>query len=689
MDDIPQINPDVNVPKDSPSTEVSTAVKENKNSESILLPVDTKEMVIKKPFFKRFGLRKRKRVRDAKPDSNKKKAVKRAVLIGLAVFVILFVLPLANLYFQARPLLASSKRLVDATKSQDLPLIKSSLDQVEVDLKPVASSYKLVAWMKYIPFAGVYFSDLGHGINIAKDGLSLSKIVITTIEPYADFLGLATGGPESGEQTAEDRIDFIIAALPEIAKNADAISEKMAAIKKQTDQINPNKYPETFRGKTVRENLKKGITLVNQANSLVANSKPVLEAAPFLLGTEEERTYMVIFQNDKELRPTGGFLTAYSIMTVDKGKFEPVTSNDIYNLDARYKPVIAAPDPIRDYLKGPYTISKNLFLRDMNWSPDFVESMDLFYEESQKAGVSEIDGIIAVDTQVLVNLLNVIGQIGVSGFGNFSTEIIPECNCPQVIYELESFADVEGPIVWDPVSGEIVYRPPNSDNRKSIIGPLMNSMLANVFAQPKEKLPDLLDAVTKSLFEKHVLVYMVDEDLRKKVSDFGIAGKIVETDGDYLHINDANLGGRKSNLYVMQEVTQDIEVDKDGSVVKTVSITYKNPEKHDGWLNSVLPNWVRIYVPEGSELISFDGVEDKADPYTDLGKTVFAGYFELRPEGVSRVVVSYKLPNKFTDDYPLTIQKQPGTDKPLYMINMGKYSDEFFLDKDVNLTLPL
>lgn len=687
MDDIPQINPDTNVPKDNSSTEI-TGVKE-KPKESILLPVDTKELVSPKPFFKRFNIFKKKRNREVRPVSNRKRVAKRVILISLAVFIVFFVLPFSNLYFQARPLIASSQKLIAASKSQDLPLIKSSLDQVEADLKPVAGSYKLVAWMKYLPFGGVYVADLGHGINIARDGVSLGKIVITTIEPYADFLGLATGGAQSGEQTAEDRIDFIIAALPEIAKNADAISEKMAAIKKQTDQIDPNKYPETFQGKVVRENLKKGIILVNQTNSLVANSKPVLEAAPFLLGTEEERTYMVVFQNDKELRPTGGFLTAYSIMTVDKGKFEPVISNDIYNLDARYKPAVAAPDPIRDYLKGPYTISKNLFLRDMNWSPDFIESMDLFYAESQKAGIGDIDGIIAVDTQVLVNLLNVIGQIGVSGFGNFSTEIIPECNCPQVIYELESFADVEGPIVWDPISGEIIYRPPNSDNRKGIIGPLMNSMLANVLAQPKEKLPDLLDAVTKSLFEKHILVYMIDDDLRNKVADFGIAGKIVASDGDYLHINDANLGGRKSNLYVMQEVTQDIEVAKDGSVTKTVSITYKNPEKHDGWLNSVLPNWVRIYVPEGSELISFDGVEDKVDPYTDLGKTVFAGYFELRPEGVARVEVSYKLPNKFTDDYRLTLQKQPGTDKPLYMINMGKYSDEFFLDKDLDLTLPL
>ena len=84
----------------------------------------------------------------------------------------------------------------------------------------------------------------------------------------------------------------------------------------------------------------------------------------------------------------------------------------------------------------------------MNWSPDFSESMELFSEEIEKAGIKDIDGIIAVDTQVLVYLLEVLGPIEVPGYGKFSNEEVAECNCPQVIYELESFADLEGPIVW-------------------------------------------------------------------------------------------------------------------------------------------------------------------------------------------------------------------------------------------------
>src|SRR4030066_1065726 len=318
----------------------------------------------------------------------------------------------------------------------------------------------------------------------------------------------------------------------------------------------------------------------------------------------------------------------------------------------------------------------------MNWSPDFSKSMNLFFKEGGTVGIENIDGIVAVDTQVLVNLLDIMGTILVPGFGNYSNQIEPKCNCPQVIYELESFADVEGPIVWDPVSGKIIYKPPNSDNRKKIIGPLMNSIMSNALGQPKEKIPALFEAGFKSMMEKHVLFFLFDQKTQQGVASFGIGGIISDTADDYLLINDANLGGRKSNLYVTQEVSEEIKIAKDGSVEKTLTISYKNPEKYDGWLNSVLPNWVRIYVPKGSEILEVNGLEDRKDSYEEFDKTVFAGFFELRPQGISNVKVKYKLPFKVKDVYKYYIQKQPGKDAPLYTIKIGKTEEEFLLKTD-------
>lgn len=626
--------------------------------------------------------------------TQKKNGPLKLVLLSLAILVvglsILIGLPALNAFSKGKSAYAQSQKLIEAFKSQDLPRVKTEIENSRKSIADLRGSLLPLYWIKFIPFVGVYISDADHALAAAGFGLEAAEITAGTLEPYADLIGFTSSQTETGKdgaKTAQERIDFVIKSIPELVPKLDPIAEKITAARAEMDQVDPERYPVEFRGKKVRENIKQAKGLIKDAATLVTQGRPLLEAAPYLLGVDDGRQYLVLFQNDKELRPTGGFITAYSIMKVEDGKFEPVTSNDIYNLDTRYRPVTPAPDPIVKYIRGPYIQSKNIRLRDMNWSPDFKVSMELFLKEAEKVGIRGIDGVIAVDTQLLVNLLNAIGPIGVPGFGNFSTLIVPECECPQVIHELESFADVEGPIVWDPNTGEIVYRPPNSDNRKRIIGPLMNSILANAMGQPKEKLPGLFEAGFKSLVEKHVLFYLYDDKAQSAVESFGIAGRLKDVGGDYLHINDANLGGRKSNLYVTQEVDQEMSLSGDGSVEKILTITYKNPKEHDGWLNSVLPNWVRVYVPKGSELISIDGVEDKVEPYEDLGKTVFAGFFRLRPQGVAKVILRYRLPFKVKKDYNLLIQKQPGTDSPLYRISAPGFEEELFLKTDKEFKL--
>ncbi len=608
------------------------------------------------------------------------------VIIGLIVVLVspalIFASKLNSVYKEIKPLVAS----IDI---EDTDKLKSDIAFFQSSIKGLKGSYKLISWMKIFPWFGKYVADMGHALNAGTYALQAGEITLTTIEPYLAVLGFKDGEVKDSEKTSQERIDFIVNSIPEILPKMGEISEKFKNAEQEIGHIDPNDYLEKYKNIDVREKLKKGLEMFEEISSYISESKPLLESAPFLLGLDGDRTYLVLFQNDKELRPSGGFLTAYSIMKVSNAKFEPVISDDIYNLDAKYKPQFPAPEAIVDLIKGPYVLSENIRLRDMNYSPDFKVGMDLFSKEAESIGLSEIDGIIAVDTGLLVNLLDALGEIGVPGFGNFSTKIEPKCNCPQVIYELESFADVEGPIIWDPLTGEIILRPKNSDNRKKIIGPLMNSILANAFGSTKEKLPKLVDAVFTSITEKHVLFYLFDETAQAAVEGFGIAGRIIDYEGDYLHINDSNLGGRKSNLYARSEVEQEISASKNGNIEKTVTITYKNPEKHDGWLNSVLPNWVRIYVPEGSQLITVEGLEKQYETVNELGKTVFSGYFKLRPEGVSKVIFKYTLPFTKSDDYKLLIQKQPGTDAPLYVVRTSKAEEEFLLKTDKELRIKL
>lgn len=489
-----------------------------------------------------------------------------------------------------------------------------------------------------------------------------------------------------GEKTAKDRISFLVTTLDKIGPDIDDIGAKLEIVKTELDHVNPNRYPVQLKGYKLREMLTQAISLVDQGATLANEAKPVIKVAPWLLGVDEPRNYLIIFQNDAELRPTGGFMTAYAILNVDKGKITPVLSEDIYDLDARFPSKERAPQAFIDYLPLPYAKDQHWRLRDMNSSPDFKVSMEKFVENFKRASSQKFDGVIAVDTQLLVRLLSAIGRIGVPGWGNFSADPEPKCfNCPNVVYQLEVLAD----------------KPVNTlkTARKAVIGPLMHSVLANALGSPKEKIPGLFEAGFSSVTEKHVLFYFPDQEIQSAMEAFNIAGRIKEYSQDYFLLVDTSFSGSKSNIYIKNEVEQKIDITSDGSITKTVIVTYKDPAPQSNCnletgglcLNSQYKDWFRFYVPKGSTLISSSGSEGDLKTYDELGKTVFDGYTTaLRPEGITKLNLKYKLPFKAEKkDYSLLIQKQPGTEGNQYSISLNKHNETFELKMDKELKIKI
>jgi len=577
-------------------------------------------------------------------------------------------------------------QLKEAAKTKDLKIVAEKTAATKKSLNELEKSLKMLSWVGWVPWVGHFEQDAVHLTRAGQYGLEAGEIVIAAVSPYADIIGF-TGGEKlgGGEKTAEDRINFLVTTLDKISPQLDSLSEKVVLAQKEIDKVDPNRYPQSFRGQKIREPLQEVVTLVDEMASLSTDAKPLLANAPWFLGTDAPRRYLLLFQNDGELRPTGGFITAYAIIEVDKGKIKPGLSEDIYALDASYKPTKEAPTALVKYVSFPYSKDSRWRLRDMNISPDFAVSMETFSPEFVGVSKLKFDGIVAVDTQVLVRLLKVLGPVGVSGWGNFSAEPDSRCDgCPQVVYQLEL-------LITKPLNRIVA-------ERKAVIGPLMHSLLANAMGSPKEKLPGLFEAIFSSTQEKHVLFYFPEEKIQNAVESFNLAGRIKEFEGDYFHLNDANFSGAKVNIFIKQEVEQKIEVARDGTVTKTVTVTYKNPsppsdcnlESGGLCLNAPYRDWVRLYVPQGSKLVDSSGFESEIEIYEELGKTVFEGFFgdkyPLRPQGQAKVSFKYQLPFKVDKgDYRLLIQKQPGADEPDYLIELNGQKQEFQLKTDKEL----
>lgn len=625
---------------------------------------------------------------DAKPGHKRFKRLrskKVGAVVGVifAAILVLIIIPTILVALSAQRTYAQVQVTMAALKQQDIELTAKELKKTRAALADTQKKMNLLMTLKLIPGPNIYYNDAQHLLKAGEHGLSGADTFVASIEPYADVLGLKGQGTFAGG-SAEQRIETTVATLDKVTPKIDDIADDLKLAEAEIQKVNPDHYPAFIAGGKVKEGVIKARTMSSDGVTFIDGARPLIKVLPELLGQPDEKKYLLIFQNDKELRPTGGFITAYAIFSVNKGVIKVERSDDIYVLDNSVSNKGKAAEPILKYL--PKVPEANL--RDSNLSPDFQESMKDFRAIYDKAGQKvDVDGIVALDTNALVAAMQILGDVEVNG-KKYTTQIDPACDCPQVIYELEKEAGTRTQYI--------------RTDRKSIIGDLMLAIMNKAFqSSPSQYWGPLVQTMFSQIAQKHILFSLENKDAQKGLSAVNATGEIKPFEGDYLHINEANFGGAKSNLFTDQGVEQAYEVGKDGTITKTVTISYKNPFKPSNCnlelenalcLNAPWRDWVRVYVPKGSKLTDSSGSEVKMSTYEEFGKTVFEGFLTIRPLGVGKLKLTYTLPFKLEDGspLPLMIQKQPGTANDEYTILVnGKMKDKFILDTDKTLKLDL
>ncbi len=624
------------------------------------------------------------RGRNKKLSPQKKKiitisAIVLAVILLFGIFGIL--LPALSLAKQAKLVMADAKAAYADIKQQNIDKAGTDLAQTQTDLTVLKTKLSHLGYLKFTPIASWYYNDAVHLVNAGGYGLQAGQVLVNALKPYADVLGLNGAGSFVGG-SADQRIQTAVATLSKVTPQVDNISGFISQARNELDQVNPNHYPPIGKLKSVRDQLASAKTVADEAATFLDHAKPLVKVLPDLLGGNSPQKYLVLFQNNYELRPTLGFISAYSIIRLDQGKIIPESSTDIYTLDATVPDKPVAPRPILDYLPNVNVLN----IRDSNLSPDFENNMKQFNAMYQTAGdYVPVAGTIALDTKPFLDAISVLGgEITVDGT-TFSTKINPTCGCADAIYQLELNTDLPVNYV--------------KTNRKGIIGDLMIAILTKALSSsPKVYWGPLFQAFITDTSQKHILFDLNNSDAQSSLEALNAAGQIKSFTGDYFHFNESNFGGEKSNLFVTENVSQNYSIANDGTITKTVTINYKNPYPPSDCslkdislcLNATLRDWFRFYVPQGSILKSYQGSEVKMTSYNELGKTVFEGFLTVRPLGIAQLTVTYTLPFKLAvgSTLPVLIQKQPGTDAIPYIININnKQVNSFPLIEDKNLTL--
>lgn len=608
-------------------------------------------------------------------------------LIVLGIFgILLYIYILTPAYTVMSAFNTLKADMNDATVSltnRDLVLLAEDLNSVEKDLNNLRSERdKKFGWAKDVKILDIseFYSDSDRFINAGLLGVEAVREVSVIVTPFADAAGLKVlpeqeVAPQAGLMEA---FQMWVSLMPEVAGKMDGVIEKVSKIGNELKPINVEKYPVELRGVAVRENIRFIKDTLSGADQYAPDIKLALTLFPRVLGIETPlKRYMILMQNDKEIRPTGGFMTNYATFKIDNGLLQSdFTSKDMYSIDNTLDIVDATydfPDAPAPYMK--YLKVERWYARDMNYSPDFVDSMNQLLKFYNMAGtiapydIKPVDGIVAIDTEVIRELLEVTGPVTVNGI-----TYTPD----NVVLELEKIASLQLQ---------------EQANRKRVLGDLMEAMLVNVFESDHNLWTKLIDKAVDLSVRKHVQVYLFDAEAQALVEKYGLAGRIKEpVTGDYSMVVSTNLGGDKTNWFVGKEVNHSLTKEGNRWLRKVnIKYTYTEPTGDYTLFSKRFRDWVRVYAPAGSTFINVEGSEDGTMTDQERGKVWYSGYVEMSPGESKEMTFSYYLPDNmdFKDVYDLTLQKQGGvrTETHNVSINGKKEKVELKTDRNIRITL--
>lgn len=504
------------------------------------------------------------------------------------------------------------------------------------------------------------------GVALIRGGERIAEAALITI----DVGEVLRSSPQNSPLSNLSMLDILTRVRPYAGTLTQLVAEADQSLMQAETRFIPGISPERFN------ELKNALHLASNFLRAYGVREPLLVE---LLGGNGPRTYLFLFQNNHELRPTGGFIGSYAHLDIRDGRVRNFFVDGIFNPDGQLKENIVPPEPIQK-------ISAAWSLHDSNWFPHFPTSAEkaiFFYE---KTGGPTVDGVITFTPTILRHLLEVTGPITLEPYG--------------ITIDASNFMPLLQTEVEENYNRE-------ENNPKAVLSDLMNELLRRLMLVSNfDQMKQVGEALVTGLNERHILLYVRHAITQSLIEGAGWAGSILDTPYDYLSVVHTNVNGYKTDGVIDETLSHEVEIQPNGELIDTVSIT----RKHRGgktpyeWWNKVNADYMRVYVPFGSILLSAEGMtrevveapldydalgfrrdadivrEEQAiridsDSGTrigeDAGKTVFGNWVYVSPGESVSVVYRYRLPfrldlghlNEYPQSFSVLYQKQSGTER--------------------------
>lgn len=425
-------------------------------------------------------------------------------------------------------------------------------------------------------------------------------------------------------------------------------------------------------------------------NGFIEKAINYSDALMTMLGQSSSQRYLLLFQNTSELRPTGGFPGSYALIEFDKGVMKEFFVDDIYNPDGQMKEKIVPPKPLQK-------ITPNWGMRDANWFVDFQASAKKVAEFYYKDTKILVDGVAAVNVDLVPEILKITGPIEMIDFGI-------TLNSDNFIAEVQK---------------EVEYQRTKGDNKpKQILVEFAPKFLERLSQLNKEEWMEVFNTLVSGIENKDILAYFTDSNLQDFALLNGFAGEIKDLpSADYLMISHTNIMGSKTDAVIDNSIFLNIDNSEDG-LIHTLEISRFHQGGEFGFYNKKNNDYVRVLLPDDAELIEVSGNDSfeinalldyrqngfifdpdleryelkiqkwglpgaEIEILNEGGKKVIAFWMIIEPGQTKTVKMKYKT----SAQKRIYVQKQPGLRSNFKLIFNSEtlFDESFYSDKNIVL----
>ncbi len=604
-------------------------------------------------------------IKPSKSGKGRPKFTGRSDFFRFAVVAIIafLILGLGNTFVLGRELVFESQEAayegyesikagIDSLLAQDAAKAKEYFVKAEESFTKLSNTTEpLTSQKNHLLAESLYLDTADKLIEGALDVTQIGQELADLMEGFSALpqaaLSVAGGGDEGLIEALTERKE----SLDEILTLAVSLQQKMTTL---NDRVLPN---------NLRNKIASARTQIGQMMAGLLEVNANFDVVLRLLGDKVPHRYLVLFQNNHELRATGGFIGSYLLVDVNDGRITKMEAKDVYETDGQLQNIVDPPPGIDK-------VADRLYMRDANYSPDFptsAQSIKWFLEHSKGPSV---DTVIAIDQNVIERLLELTGPLVLPGF-------------PFQV-KADNFSDI--------VSFYTEAKLSDTATPKQLLFDLIPAFQEK-FANLNE-LEELLSVGTELLEKGHIQAYSDDSKVQNSIVRVGLDGGIVEAGNktDYLSVITTAIGGNKSDQYMQTDLHHRSVVSEKGRIENELIIKkthtfsgadaakiqklisrYGTGKINEESLHFILGggtniDYMRVYVPKGSQLQDASGIDLSAiEVSEDLGYTVFAFTHGPTKAGESKeVTIRYILPFRLSfrpeDNYEFIAQNQAGAE---------------------------